>query len=200
MGTLVNRKPERAVQAKIRDKNKKKSVHPASWKPERAACAKRGFPVDRKPERAIQAKVRELKRMTMSRRITSKTISSSTSSRFLINPVIGKRSIGWTDIQSCEGYSGMESHGIISHSHPLFCIKSFNIYDKVLLLGWLSPLYKYTQRKSIQILLPKFVSFPFSFSLALFVLFWETSNVLLNRHMHLKHNHFLNEPKKEDYW
>ena len=119
MGIPVNRKPERAVQAKVRDKNKK-SVHPASRKPERAAWAKRGFPVDRKPERAIQAKVRELKRMTMSRRITSKTISSSTSSRLLINPVIGRRSIEWTDIKSCEGYSGMESHGIISHSHPSF--------------------------------------------------------------------------------
>ena len=71
MGIPVNRKPERAVQAKIRDKTKK-SVHPASRKPERAAWAKRGFPVDRKPERAIQAKVRELKCMTMSRRITLK--------------------------------------------------------------------------------------------------------------------------------
>ena len=71
MGIPVNRKPERAVQAKVRDKNKK-SVHPASRKPERAAWAKRGFPVDRKPERAIQEKVRELKRMTMPRRITLK--------------------------------------------------------------------------------------------------------------------------------
>ena len=119
MGIPVNRKPERAVQAKIRDKNKK-FVHPASRKPERAAWAKRGFPVDRKPERAIQAKVRELKRMTMSRRITLRTISSSTSSKLLINPVIGGQSIEWTDIQSCEGYSRMESHGIVSHSHLSF--------------------------------------------------------------------------------
>ena len=71
---------------------------------ERATWAKKGFPVNRKPERAVQEKVRELKRMTMSRRITLRTISSSTSSRLLINPVIGKRSIEWTDIQSCESY------------------------------------------------------------------------------------------------
>ena len=54
----MNRKPERAVQAKIRDKTKK-IVHPASRKPERAAWAKRGFPVNRKPERAVQAKIRD---------------------------------------------------------------------------------------------------------------------------------------------
>ena len=37
----------------------KKSVHPASRKPEKAAWAKMGIPVDRKPERAVQAKVRD---------------------------------------------------------------------------------------------------------------------------------------------
>ena len=119
MGIPVNRKPERAIQAKVRDTNKK-FVHPASQKPERAAWAKRGFPVDRTPERAIQAKIRELKRMTMSRRITSKTVSSSTGSRFLISPAIVKRSIEWTEVQSVESYSRMESHGIISHSHLYF--------------------------------------------------------------------------------
>ena len=37
----------------------KKSVHPASRKPEREAWAKKGIPVDWKPERAVQEKVRD---------------------------------------------------------------------------------------------------------------------------------------------
>ena len=44
---------------KIKDKDKKNSVHPASRKPEKAAWAKMGIPVDWKPERAVQAKVRD---------------------------------------------------------------------------------------------------------------------------------------------
>ena len=45
-GFPVDRKPERAVQEKVRDKIKKKFVHPASRKPEREAWEKKGIPVD----------------------------------------------------------------------------------------------------------------------------------------------------------
>ena len=37
----------------------KKSVHPASRKPEKVAWAKMGIPVDSKPERAVQEKVKD---------------------------------------------------------------------------------------------------------------------------------------------
>ena len=49
----------------------KKSVHPASRKPAKAAWAKMGIPVDRKPERAVQAKVRDKKRTAMSRHLVT---------------------------------------------------------------------------------------------------------------------------------
>jgi hypothetical protein len=44
MGIPANQKTERKVRAKIRDK--KKNVHPASRKPEKATWAKKGIPVD----------------------------------------------------------------------------------------------------------------------------------------------------------
>ena len=44
MGILANQKKEK-VRAKIRGK-KKKTVHPASRKPEKATWAKKGIPVD----------------------------------------------------------------------------------------------------------------------------------------------------------
>ena len=43
----------------MRDENEKKTVHPTSQKPEKAAWEKKGIPVDRKPERAVKEKVRD---------------------------------------------------------------------------------------------------------------------------------------------
>ena len=48
MGIPTNQENEK-VRAKIRDKNKKKIVHPVSWK----------------PEKAVQAKVRDMKKMNI---------------------------------------------------------------------------------------------------------------------------------------
>ena len=44
MGIPANQKQKEKVRAKIRDK--KKTVHPASRKPEKATWAKKGIPVD----------------------------------------------------------------------------------------------------------------------------------------------------------
>ena len=100
---------------KLGIKYKKKPVHPASCKPEREACAKKGIPVDRKPERAVQEKVRELRRMTMSRWIILQTIFSIDQSA---SP---RRQVDKT-LRDMKAIAEWEPHGITSHGCLFLCI------------------------------------------------------------------------------
>lgn len=54
MDILVDRNPKRAIQEKIKDKNKR--IDPLSWKSKKEAQAKKGILVDWKPEKGDPGK------------------------------------------------------------------------------------------------------------------------------------------------
>ena len=98
--------------------------------------------MDRKPEREVQAKVRESKRMTMSRRITLRTISSRTSAQASdqSNHLRMKQRMDKI-LRDTKAIVEWEPHGVITRSY-LSLYTFFLFYDNILLLGCLSPLYK----------------------------------------------------------
>ena len=99
--------------------------------------------MDRKPEWVVQAKVMELKRMTMSRRITLRTISAPDKLRASDKSNHHRMKQRMNKIfRVTKAIVEWEPHGIFTHSH-LSLYKFFSIfYDNILLLGCLSPLYK----------------------------------------------------------
>ena len=77
--------------------------------------------MDRKPEREVQAKIMELKRMTMSRRITLRTISSP--DKLLASDQSDHlRTKQRMDkiLRVMKAIAEGEPHGIITHSHLSF--------------------------------------------------------------------------------
>ena len=98
--------------------------------------------MDRKPEKAIQEKVRESKRMTMSRWITLRTISSRTSSKASDQSNHLRTKLRMDEIlRVVKAIAEWEPHGIL-HIAIFLCINFLNFYDNIILLGCLSPLYK----------------------------------------------------------
>ena len=124
MGIPVNRKPERAVQAKIRDK---KNCTPGKLKTRKGDLRKKGFPGGSKTRKGDPGKSQGIK-----------AYDYVLSDHFKDNPFTDKLQASdksnhprtkqeWTDTQSCEGYSRMGTPWNC-YTQPSFCINFFSIF------------------------------------------------------------------------
>ena len=116
----------------------KKSVQPASRKPEKAAWAKKGIPVDWKPERAVQEKIRDWC-------VTLCLVGSSCNQTSVSTIQLGWRqsiwstfdqAAKWWDARGHKGNSRIGTQWDCSHSCFVFHnLCKFYLLGGVLLLG-----------------------------------------------------------------